>query len=992
MRLSFNAAIVERHARRLAILAFGLALTACGGGGGSTTTPPVTPVTPPPVDRILSGQTSFVSADNPASGINGGFATLATATATPPTATPTTDKATRTVEEGDIYRVLDPGKAILNLNSYRGLQIIDISNPAKPVMMGRAAMNGDPLEMYRIGDRVYVLLNNWTEYRRIKKGGVESLERFSGAGLMTVDISNRSAPKVLASTRVPGYIQSSRLTSGGGKNSIYLSSIDYNNYSNGYAAANVQSFSINASGIPEAKTTLDLGSYVTVIQATGERLMVAHGADLRAGSRVMVIDISNPDGTMVKGGDVQVNGIVQKKTNMHIDGNIMRIVSANSWSSGSNTNHVETFNISNIASPKAVDHDTFGDGQQLFGTTFLSDRAFFVTYLRKDPFHAFSITADGVMKEESEFIVTGWNDFFMPVQSNTRLIGVGHNDENNARKLAVSLYDISNLKNANPLLMRAEVDLANGYSEANWDDRAFTVLEGATSAVAADGKTAETGLVLLPFSGYDNATRQYRSGVQLFTFSATTLTRRGEMKQDSQVRRTFLGDPASQLAANLSDSELTLFNIKNTDAPAAQGKLALAPNYSQFQIFGNIGARYHVVDNAWWGDAMARNDVVELVPLADVDTPTPTASLSVPAGSTIYNVGGKLVVVSRAIDNVGTHTTISSYDVANAAAITLLGKMTTDELVQSSYYGLLDMRICPFAGPCGGYGLLNAQAVGNALVFSNSIVQVLPAATSLVAGTSLPRYASNFVLQVVDLSNAAKPNLLPKISMASEEDAVTLVQDGSTLWINYKKALPVSASNQAQAKYYAKALNLAVASAPVIGAEINIPGQLVKAAGDTFYTYDYTWNSNTIETTLAVLIVDKGLAYLQGSQLLTGQYPVSLLAEGNNVWLATYDNRTSSNKVTLYTLASQKLTAAATLELPFSPTLKSLSAGKMLVQAYDGYLLFNVAQPAAITAQAYFPSNGWSNSLLIQGSLAYLASGPYGMFQFNLDTINLASP
>jgi hypothetical protein len=347
--------------------------------------------------------------------------------------------------------------------------------------------------------------------------------------------------------------------------------------------------------------------------------------------------------------------------------------------------------------------------------------------------------------------------------------------------------------------------------------------------------------------------------------------------------------------------------------------------------------------------------------------------------------------VSRLYDSTGTHTTIASYDVSSPSSVTLLGKMSTDELVQSSYYGLMDMRICPLNVGCGGYGLLNAQVVGNALVFSNSVMQVMPAAT-VVAGTSLPRYASSFVLQVVDLSNAAKPALLPKITMGVDEDAVTLVQDGTTLWINYKKALAASTSGQPQAKYFAKGLNLAVSSAPVMGAEINIPGQLVKAAGDTFYTYDYSWSGSNIDTTLAVVIVDKGLAYLQGSQLLANQYPSGLLTEGNNIWLTSYDSRNYQNRITLYTLASQKFTVGATIELAFYPTLKSLSGGKLLVQAYDGYLLYDVRQPTAVVAQAYFPSNGWSNALLLQGNLAYLASGPYGMFQFNLDTANLASP
>lgn len=979
MKQLFSISSRVRLAAPMVIFCLGLALSACGGGGAGST---VIGVPPPPGDRILTGQTSFVSADNPSTGISTGYATLTTATV--PAAT--TDQATRTVVEGDIYRVLDAGKAILNLNSYRGLQIIDISNTAKPVMMGRAAMNGSPLEMYRVGDKVYVLLNNWSEYRRVSKGGVESIDRFSGAGLITVDISNRAAPKIVATARVLGNIQASRLTSGGGKTSIYLSALDYNDYSKGYAPAYVQSFSINASGVPEARTTLDLGGYVNAIQATGDRLMVARNDVLRRGTSVMIVDISNPDGTMVKGGEVQLSGAVQSKTNMNIDGNIMRIVSGNNWSSTTNTNHVESFNISNIATPKAIDHDTFGDGQQLFGTTFLPDRAFFVTYLRKDPFHAFSITPEGVMNEESQFIVSGWNDFFSPVQGNTRLLGVGHNDESNNRKLSVSLYDISNLKNTTPLLMRAEVDLSNGYSEANWDDRAFTVLENATSATASDGKTLETGLVLLPFSGWDNATNQYRSGVQLFTFSSTTLTRRGEMKQDSQVRRSFLGD--INLAANLSDSELSLFNITNPSTPQALGKLALAPNYTQFQVFGTVGARYHVIDNGWWGNNSQRSDVVEFVSLADADTAAPVSSLAVPSNSTIYNVAGKLVVVSRLSDTKGTHTTIASYDVSSAGNATLLGSMTTDELVQNSYYGLLDMRICPFAGPCGNYGLLNAQAVGNALVFSNSVMQALP----LAAGALSPRYASSYVLQVVDLSNPAKPALLPKIAMAADEDAVTLVQDGTTLWINYKKSQTVAANDMPKAKYFAKSLSLAVSNAPVLGSEINIPGQLVKAVGDTFYTYDYSWTGSTIDTTLAVSIVDKGLAYLQATQSLAGQYPSGLLVDGSSIFLAVYDNRGSLYKIAVYTYASQKLTAASSLELPFYPTLKALSGGKLLIQAFDGYLLYDVSKPAAMVAQSYFPSNGWTNSVLVQGKQVYLASGPYGMFQFNIDTVNLASP
>jgi len=186
----------------------GLALSACGGGSSSPTAQP---------EQALSGRTSFVSADGmgalPTEGTarNGNFYMTATMAGTPTNADAA---ATRSVQEGDIYRVLESGKSILNLNMYRGLQIIDISNPASPKIVGRAAMSGDPVEMYHAGDKVYILLNNWSEFRRTSKGGKESVEQFQGGGVITVDIANRAAPVIVASTRVPGSIQTSRMTSG----------------------------------------------------------------------------------------------------------------------------------------------------------------------------------------------------------------------------------------------------------------------------------------------------------------------------------------------------------------------------------------------------------------------------------------------------------------------------------------------------------------------------------------------------------------------------------------------------------------------------------------------------------------------------------------------------------------------------------------------------------------------------------------------------------
>ena len=48
----------------------------------------------------------------------------------------------RTVEEGDIYRVIEPG-LLASLNSYRGLQLTDFSDLSSPQVTGRDRSLGE---------------------------------------------------------------------------------------------------------------------------------------------------------------------------------------------------------------------------------------------------------------------------------------------------------------------------------------------------------------------------------------------------------------------------------------------------------------------------------------------------------------------------------------------------------------------------------------------------------------------------------------------------------------------------------------------------------------------------------------------------------------------------------------------------------------------------------------------------------------------------------
>jgi hypothetical protein len=461
------------------------------------------------------------------------------------------------------------------------------------------------------------------------------------------------------------------------------------------------------------------------IAATTDYLMVArYSYDYEnynyQTSTVSLIDIRDVTGSMIEGAEIQAAGYVQKKTNMDVYKGVLRVFSG-AWWGGMNENHLQTFNIADIQKPQLVSHLTFAPGENLYATLLLGNKAFAVTYLRVDPFHAFEIDDDGNAVERAEFVISGWNDWFKPVMDDSRLVGIGQNDENGST-MAVSLYDITDISNPNPFLARAEVDAEHSWSEASWDDRAFSVLEDAVSVSAESGEL-ETGLVLLPFSGWNQGSNTYSAGVQIFTFSESTLTRRGLMTQDSFVRRSFLSGPDT--TANLSDSELKLFDTSNPDEPVSLGSVDLAPAYSDFFVFGSYGARL-VDDSAdywYWGqDKTLPPNRVEIVPLSgDLETDSPVASISVPAQARLFQVGKLLVSVQgrwagNSYDKY--ETTVIAYDLSNPLAPLEKGRLVTEKL-PSDYYGGYYWEDCWGWWGCGGgyYSFGNVHVAGESLAF-----------------------------------------------------------------------------------------------------------------------------------------------------------------------------------------------------------------------------------------------------------------------------------
>lgn len=469
------------------------------------------------------------------------------------------DVVRRIVEEGDIYRILT-GNLLLVSSSFRGLHIIDLADVNNPQIIGRLQVTGTPVELYVVGDTGFVLTNNWTGYYG---------SRGYYGQVVCIDLDDPTNPIITDRANIPGRIQTSRLTTSGAVAALYVVTNRFGPWPTGDGGTLwgsrpvAMSFDIS-DGTLVKNSPLNLDGYAADIQMTAEVLLVGSN-DWNSGDRqcrVSVVDITNPRGVMVLGDEVTVEGRINNQFNMDYYDGILRVVSGSRWG-GTRTNHLQTFDgdIDNLVE---VDHCEFGEGQSLFSTIFLEDRAFFQTALRANSFHAFSVGPDGQCEKKTESEIPVRNNFFTPVFEDSRLIGIGINKKE-GRKVAASLFD-TDLTTSGSLLAQSDVEYS--WSDADWDHRAFSVLEGAVEVEGPDG-VIETGLVLLPFTGWNADSPRRSSAVQIFTFSENTLTRRGTMQSEEPVRRSFVVN--ENIVFNLTKENFSLFDISEPDNPKIVG-------------------------------------------------------------------------------------------------------------------------------------------------------------------------------------------------------------------------------------------------------------------------------------------------------------------------------------------------------------------------------------------------------------------------------------
>ncbi|MCK5413889.1 MAG: beta-propeller domain-containing protein [Thermoplasmata archaeon] len=402
----------------------------------------------------------------------------------------------RDIEEADLVKVV--GDYIYILNPYRGLLVFDVSDPDNPVGLGSAGILGNPVEMYVVDDRAYVIVTtsygywyrfwSWSPFM-----DMEFYPRYQiGTQLVILDISDRTQPTIMKEVGIEGFVTDSRRV---GKVIYVVSSCHswYNTYSGTQMDDSTYVMSLNIRN-PEAIRIIDEVSFPgqsNEIHVTVDNLYVAQwsydwGSRSRYGqTNLTIVDISDPDGAIIVMDTFYVEGHVNDRYQMDEWSGTFRVVSH--FFIGIGQSELFTFDVSNPWDVKPLGHLVVDDQGQLMATRFAEDRGYTIHLPRSiDPLDVLDLSDPSNPVLCDVFEMPGWVTH-MEIRG-YKIIAIGVDDSDDERNVAVSLFDVSDPWK---VVMEKRVRLGGQYahSDANWDPKALTVLD-------------DQGLVLVPFSSY----------------------------------------------------------------------------------------------------------------------------------------------------------------------------------------------------------------------------------------------------------------------------------------------------------------------------------------------------------------------------------------------------------------------------------------------------------------------------------------------------------
>ena len=259
------------------------------------------------------------------------------------------------------------------------------------------------------------------------------------------------------------------------------------------------------------------------------------------------------------------------------------------------------------------------------------------------------------------------------------------------------------------------------------------------------------------------------------------------------------------------------------------------------------------------------------------------------------------------------------------------------------------------------------------------------------------RFWSSLRLEVLDLRNPAQPTF-KTVAFSDDDEFEGLVTAQDSVYPAYKRPIALASDTRGYAKYFFRKVDLTNPSAPAVGSEVNVPGELVAVVGDDYYTRDLRWDEqhwDAAETWLHWVTVSAGVASIRASEHFDNRYVQGLVSDGQGHLLVNHQGvywSGDSDYASRLNVYDAKLTRLSSTVIDDWATLNQAVEGRALYSVPGGFLVLNLEDPAKPRAQAYFPHNGYMEDVEFDGTRAMVASGRYGIQVFDATTENLLTP
>jgi hypothetical protein len=937
-------------------------------------------------DRV-PGQTQFESAPPGAGGFSAdGSGGKADAPGDAGAASPPPTTSGRTVQETDLYRL--EGNRLYYLNAYRGLMVFDVTNPDQPALLGRSPIFGDPVDMIVRNGVAIVVVGDWF-------GTMDDGTPFHGSIVRGLDATDPRHIRVLGEARLGGWVRDDRVVG----DVIYAVSEDYGWWYgwdtraavDGVSSAARPSVIVSSVSFANGRIAqvdkVQFEGFSGVFNVTPNAIMLASDASTATSSpgtpfvytaktRLLYLDISDPGGAIAQRGAVTVDGAVNGwgadngRWNLDFaDGKTAHVVGrASNYDDGYVLSTVDFANpgAPALASVLRIPNSGWSAAARFdTGRLYLSPQTGWYNGSSSTPLQVYDLTDPRAPRLAGTAQLPGmvWN--ILPAPS-SRIFALGNGAPVAGQGDPVSVHYLDVTDPAAPRL------LGTSTFGQGW---AWTPAAGTFKAFTMD---AASGLVVVPFAGWDLLGRGYNNGLQLIEFTPTSVTTAGAARTKGWVERgIFVGNRL----VSLSPQSLAVVDYSAPMAPRVVSELTLARNVVTAQP---TGATIAEVSSDWWGNDTSSSQV-RVLPIDNAEETSdavsaPTVNVD-GVGAQVFTNGRTTYVVT----SVPTDATCAGYsctvraqqvqvvDLAGGGAV-LRGKIRLPTDPWGRY------------GGWGGFWWWDWW-------WGNEVVQV--GSDVLAFRRWQPQYTAGgayletqTLLYVVDLANPDAPKLASVVVQTDPQawwGNMKVV--GDTLYTTHYEWVDAP-DNHGWVRYYLDSVDLSDRAHPRIGAKVNVPGLLI--GGDAsdpsvIYTIDYRWNGDSTTNDLDVLRIRGSRATLLSQTSING-WVGSTFIVGTQAYLSAQEYRQDGRgTVNLH---------AIDLSNPSHPRDRIASEhgwGWLLGVAGDRALvtsgwwggaidIYRLRAGGAPQFEQTVRTNGWGvNSVSRQGQTLFLSSGYWGV-------------